>query len=495
MDDYPYESADAYASRIIALTSLRPVYAAFGGAGVPTPSQVDARINSDIKSLQAMQNDAGGFSTWTRDGDPQPYISVEATEALVLARLAGFAVSDSARSRALAYISDIESKFPSYWDVQDRHAVSAYALHVRNEAGDRDAAKADALYRSDPGLPLDALAWLWPVVDDPTISGAIARTIANRAHETPAAATFTAAYDDAANLVLGSDRRTDGIVLDALITMQPDSELIPKVVAGLIGNQVQGRWDNIQENGFILVALEHYFAKYEAQTPSFVARAWLGDTFAAQHSFQGRSIDTQHTLVPMNDLSGNPNIVLQKAGTGRLYYRLGLSYAPTDLTVDARDEGVVVDRQYEAVNDPGDVHRDQAGVWHIKPGAMVRVRLTMVADSNHTNMALVDSLPAGLEALNPALAASPRPPAGKPSTNAAAAGLPTWYGSTWFDHEDLRDDRVEAFSSYLYGGTYDYTYVARATTLGDFVVPPAKAEEIYAPEVFGRTASDRVVIG
>ena len=124
--------------------------------------------------------------------------------------------------------------------------------------------------------------------------------------------------------MLGSDRRTDGIVLDALITMQPDSDLIPKVVAGLIGNQVKGRWDNIQENGFILVALQHYFAKYEAQTPSFVARVWLGDTFAAEHSFQGRSIDRQHTLVPMSDLGGDPNIVLQKAGTGRLYYRLGL---------------------------------------------------------------------------------------------------------------------------------------------------------------------------
>ena len=386
-----------YASRIIALTSLRDVFAAFGGEGVPTPSQVDARINADIKALVALQNDDGGFSTWTRGGDPQPYISVQATEALVLARLAGFAVSDSARNRALAYVRDIESKFPTYWDTQARHAVSAYALYVRNQAGDRDPAKAEALYRSDPGLPLDALAWLWPIVDDPTIDGEIARTIANRAHETPGAATFTASYDDGAYLVLGSDRRTDGIVLDALITKQPDSDLIPKVVAGLIGNQVKGRWDNIQENGFILVALQRYFAKYEAQTPSFVARVWLGDTYAAEHSFQGRSIDRQHTLVPMSDLNGDPNIVLQKAGTGRLYYRLGLRYAPSGLTLDARDEGFVVDRVYEAVNDPGDVSRDSDGVWHIKPGAMVRVRLTMVADTNHTNMALVDALPAGLE--------------------------------------------------------------------------------------------------
>ena len=181
----------------------------------------------------------------------------------------------------------------------------------------------------------------------------------------------------------------------------------------------------------------------------------------------------------MTDLTGDPDIVLQKTGTGRLYYRLGLDYAPSDLQVGARDEGFVVDREYEAVNDPSDVTRDSDGVWHIKAGAMVRVKLTMVADSNHTNMALTDNLPAGLEALNPELATSPQPPPTKPRSNSATSPLPTWFGSTWFDHEDLHDDRVEAFSSYLYGGTYDYTYVARATTIGDFVVPPTKAEEIY----------------
>ena len=197
----------------------------------------------------------------------------------------------------------------------------------------------------------------------------------------------------------------------------------------------------------------------------------------------------------MTALSGDPDVVLEKAGSGRLYYRLGLRYAPADLALPARDEGFVVDRVYEAVNDPNDVRRDDDGTWHIKPGAMVRVRMSIVADTNHTNMALVDAVPAGLEPLNPALAASPRPPTEHRPDDPQATKLPTWYGSTWFDHENLRDDRVEAFSAYLYGGTYDYTYIARATTIGSFVVPPAKAEEIYAPEVFGRTASDRVVIG
>ena len=41
----------------------------------------------------------------------------------------------------------------------------------------------------------------------------------------------------------------------------------------------------------------------------------------------------------------------------------------------------------------------------------------------------------------------------------------------------------------------EYVYYARATTPGEFIVPPAKAEEMYFPETFGRSASDKVVIG
>jgi uncharacterized protein YfaS (alpha-2-macroglobulin family) len=41
---------------------------------------------------------------------------------------------------------------------------------------------------------------------------------------------------------------------------------------------------------------------------------------------------------------------------------------------------------------------------------------------------------------------------------------------------------------------YEYTYIARATTPGTFVVPPAKAEEMYSPEVFGRSSSDVVIV-
>jgi hypothetical protein len=35
---------------------------------------------------------------------------------------------------------------------------------------------------------------------------------------------------------------------------------------------------------------------------------------------------------------------------------------------------------------------------------------------------------------------------------------------------------------------------AGAPTPGTFVVPPAKAEEMYSPETFGRSAGDRLIV-
>jgi uncharacterized protein YfaS (alpha-2-macroglobulin family) len=262
-----------------------------------------------------------------------------------------------------------------------------------------------------------------------------------------------------------------------------------------MASQQRGRWDNVQENAFILLALNTYFDTFEAQDPDFVARVWLGDTYAAEHEYAGRTVERNLTLVPMAELvdAGATDLVIDKDGVGRLYYRVGLRYSPTDLDLDALDRGFVVQRRYEGVDDPSDVRRDATGTWHVKAGAEVRVRLTLVADSRRTDVALIDPLPAGFEPLNPALVGTPTPQADD-TGDVARPVFDSWWYWSWFDHQNLRDDRAEAFSSVLDAGTYEYVYVARATTPGSFVVPPARAEEMYAPETFGRSAGERVIV-
>ena len=103
---------------------------------------------------------------------------------------------------------------------------------------------------------------------------------------------------------------------------------------------------------------------------------------------------------------------------------------------------------------------------------------------------MIDPIPAGFEIVNPALATSEAIPQSDPSEIAFRG----YWWSRWFDHQNLRDDRAEAFSTWLGAGSYEYTYVARATTPGTFVTPPTRAEQIYEPEVFGRSASTTVTV-
>jgi uncharacterized protein YfaS (alpha-2-macroglobulin family) len=323
---------------------------------------------------------------------------------------------------------------------------------------------------------------------------AIRKHINNRATEEAATAHFVTSYSDGDHLLLHSSRRTDGVILEALIGDQPANDLIPKLVRGLLAHRKEGRWENTQENSFVLLALDRYFNVYEKTTPDFVARAWLGEGYAGDHKFSGRTTERFNVNIPMRylaDTSASKDLILSKEGAGRMYYRVGMQYAPASLKLAPSEHGFTVERAYEAVEKADDVRRDADGTWHIKAGAKVRVRLTMVAPSRRYHVALVDAIPAGLEAMNPELAVTGSIPQ-DPKDNANDKWW--WWRRVWFEHQNMRDERVEAFASLLWEGVYTYSYVARATTPGVFVVPPAKAEEMYHPETFGRGGTDRVIV-
>jgi uncharacterized protein YfaS (alpha-2-macroglobulin family) len=63
-----------------------------------------------------------------------------------------------------------------------------------------------------------------------------------------------------------------------------------------------------------------------------------------------------------------------------------------------------------------------------------------------------------------------------------------------FDHKELHDDRVVYSATVLWKGRYTATYLARATTAGTFIVPPAHAEEMYNPAVNGRTGGSTFTV-
>ncbi|MEW5721661.1 MAG: alpha-2-macroglobulin family protein [Thermodesulfobacteriota bacterium] len=499
---YPFECSEQLASRILSVAALKDVLAAFHAEGLPSADEVRDRVQKDIERLASLQNYDGGFPLWVRGRESWPYHSLHAAHALWRAREMGFEVPEGTLEGCRSYLSEIENNFPAYYGERLRYALTAYALYVRARMGEKPAAaEARRLYRKAglDRLSLEAVGWLLYVLsDDPGATREaeeMRRHLINRAEETAGTANFVTSYGEEQYLLLHSDRRTDAVVLEALIKDQPQSDLIPKVVRGLMAHRRQGRWDNTQENVFILLALERYFKTFEAQSPDFVARFWLGDRYAGAAAFKGRTADYRRLTIPMAVLAegGRRDLVLSKEGPGRLYYRLGLRYAPRDLSLGSADNGFTVERTYEAVDQPEDVKKDEEGAWRIKAGARVRVRLALVAPSRRYHVALTDSLPAGFEPLNPVLAVTGALPPGEDEEEKRRGPYWWWWGP-WYEHENLRDERVEAFASLLWDGVYDYTYIARATTPGRFIAGPAKAEEMYAPETFGRSRTETVVI-
>jgi uncharacterized protein YfaS (alpha-2-macroglobulin family) len=497
LQNYRFECSEQLASRILSIAALHDVLHAFNSKDLPSQAEIEARVDRDIKRLQGIQNEDGGFGFWKRGEKSWPFLSLHVAHALGRARQEGFAVPDDMYRRSLEYARRLESRVPSNYGLDARRALTGYALYVRAQMGERDTGRARKFISElqVENLSLETIGWLLFVLSGDEASRnqveVLRHNLQNRVTETAVTAHFVCSYKDDDHLLLNSDRRADAVVLEALIGDQPTNDLIPKIVRGLLARRTQGRWSSTQENVFVLLALDRYFKTYEKITPDFVARVWLGNAYAGEQSFKGRSVDRQRVNVPMRylaDGTSEQNLVISKGGEGRLYYRLAMNYAPRDLSINSADYGFAVERTYEAIDKPEDVQRDADGSWRVKAGARVRVRVTMVAPSRRYHVALVDYLPAGFETLNPELAITEAIPEDKKEE-----ATPWWlWRRVWFDHQNLRDERSEAFTALLRDGVYNYSYVARATTPGLFIAPPAKAEEMYHPETFGRSKSDRV---
>ncbi len=489
--DYP----ERIASRLLANIALRDVLYAFQQPDLPEQDVLDDRIQLDIEDLIRFQKSDGGFALWSTRGSSWPFVSVHSMHALAIARTNGYAVPNDAIAQGLLYLSTIEQRFADHYSAHTRRYITAYALYVRMLLGDMDTLRVGQLLDSvqRASHPPEVVAWSLLVLhQDPDAQEQVAEWmefVLNRVAETTSKASFArAATEQDDHLVLYSAHRSDALLLSALMAIQPESDLVPKVVNGLLATRTpRGHWGSAQGNVFVLQAMNQYFRLYEAMTPDFTARVWLDDTLVVNTPFQERETTVRHVSLPMAWLFAEApdRIQIQRFGQGRLYYRLGLDYIPMDLQLEPRERGFTVLRTYAGVDDPGDVWQDPDGTWHMKLGARIRIDVTLVAPGQRHHVLLASPLPAGLELVNPALVGSRSFPS--PNTR-------SWYYGYWFDQQQLLDERALAVTTWLPGGVYRYGVVAEATTAGTFQVPPARASEIYTPETFGYSASEVVVV-
>jgi uncharacterized protein YfaS (alpha-2-macroglobulin family) len=258
-----------------------------------------------------------------------------------------------------------------------------------------------------------------------------------------------------------------------------------------------GRWGNTQENALAMESLVAYYRKYESLVPSFAAVVSLGDQELARSEFRGRSTQTMKTELPIRQLiakgaAGTTQpLTFAKQGSGTLFYTTRLRYASDQLFTDGMDNGVRIARSYAPYVEKG----ARPAATSFKAGDLIRVTLTLQLTTERRYLAVTDPLPAGVEPVESWFATTAASlGAQQDDQGNGDASWMSWWERGGFDHVERHDDRVELFATRLSAGRHTFTYVVRATTAGTFRTAPARAEEMYAPEISGRTATTVVEI-
>ena len=553
--EYPYGCVEQTASRLLPLVALREVLQTYP---LPIPDgNVQRFVGAGVQRMLSMQTTEGGFAYWPGGSEPNVYASAYATWVLQLAQRSGYPVPAAELGRAADYLQRlVEPPAPvlakaGSSDQKDKSADTDQA----DEDGSADSASADSasddsasdaptslllghdyldsarralavqvlaelgrpvphaladlIHRRDE-LPLFARALLVLAVKAQKLSPAEPRLsaealgeelLANIA-ELPGTAHVNEHATYNMESLFQSATRTDAMVLLALLRTHPQHPVIGKLARGLLERRGGAGWRNTQETAYAVLALAEYARLYEHETPALIARAWLPGVSARpqwEASFAGRSLGTQVVQLPMTQLLpgllpaagarqsadqnpssaaalGSSGLILQRTGQGRLYYRVGLEWTPSAAELPARAQGLRVERHLRTTH--GEVTADTL----LPPAEPMAIDL-VIENRALLNYVVVDvPLPAGLEAVQMNL--------GRGQQASTLPGV----RSGQLSHEEARRDRALLFFDLLQPGTHRHTVYVRTTTPGRYTLPPAQAETMYTPELYGRSPSSRIVV-
>ena len=337
-------------------------------------------------------------------------------------------------------------------------------------------------------------------------------------------------------------------LLSATLAVDPSHPLVGPLVETVVqrGRGAAQEWWNTQDYSAAVQALLAYERRRRQAGPRPVRLVQAGRTLlqaTARGSFADTSLALTGLLETRPDGKQGLRLGLEAGAAGEpVFFYVTVREVPRAKPVTPFDQGIRVERWYERydtgtpvtsavegdlvrVETPG-LHQavrrtapvvEKAGPedavfelnWLSATGTGIllaaaaaacwlRVGLRITVPAQRSFLVVDDALPAGLEAVDLSLrtqGALPPPASDQPVEGEREEEQPHgWMYGYWeygwwspFDYRELRDDRVVYVATTLWPGTYTATYVARATTPGVFIRPPAHAEEMYNPAVNGRS--------
>ncbi|HSY49610.1 MAG TPA: MG2 domain-containing protein [Thermoanaerobaculia bacterium] len=490
--DYPYGCAEQRSSAAMALMLASDLGDAFALPGIDA-KKAHATAQKTIYELYKFQCGDGGFAYWAGECySESPYLTANVLHVMQRGEKLQYDVNKDVTKRGFDYLdTKLKEKRPTnegWWPAYT--SWQAFAVKVLTEAGRNEDSHITRLYSYVDRMPLFGISYLLdamvtkgekgPRVDD------LVRRLNNAILPEGGSAHAEELTDPYLLYFWNSNIRSTAITLGSLTRHGESEQLVKQMVRWLMNARVKGRWGNTQENVWAMESLVDYYRKYESETPDFTAIVKLGNDAIANDAFKGRSTVAKSHDVPMAQLQQqHPGaelpVTFDRQGTGTLFYLMRLRYSPSGLLHEGLDKGFNVERKYSQKT--------------FKAGDLIKVTLRIRNTKERRFVAVSDPIPAGTEPVESWFATTATDLAEAQANNDAQGDdWMSWWQHGGFDHVERHDDHVSLFATRLSEGMHEFTYMVRATTAGTFITAPAYAEEMYEPEVFGRTASEVVEV-
>lgn len=475
---YPYGCLEQTTSKLIPMLTVRGLAEALNLQGL-SGDKLDSFIKAGIAKIGRHQTHDGGFSLWP-GGDSEAYYTAYALLGLYHAQKNGYKVDNSRIEDGLRYFRDRarsgtgDAQKP-YYSRAGQLGVKTFTLYIRAILGDKDTETATRMFAEREQLPVFGKAFLaMALAEDLGKGDDMVKSIVQ---ELDLAATMAVSKKSlidepeqkALSWYMSDSLRTTAIVLDALLSLDPENKNISLLVPIIMKKRRSSPYLNTQANLYSLIALVNY-VRGRAQEPPAVKVAIAGEKMISGRFESGELIK----MATRSISDGDKSLLIQPEG--QVFYSVRLRYRPMLETVKAAANGFSLSREY------GD--EDGEPITSFRVGDIVRIKLKIPLEQSVNHLMISDHLPAGFEALNTRLA-----------TEQVVGEVEGEDFSYWRDFREIHDERVDFSSEYRWRGLYEQTYQVRAIAEGRFIVPPAVAELMYEPETNSQTDLKYIEIG
>ena len=269
--------------------------------------------------------------------------------------------------------------------------------------------------------------------------------------------------------------------VQALVKRDPANPLIERAVRWMMLNRTSGYWSSTKQTAMAIYGLLAFMQARGDTAQPFSVDVFVNGRAAGQHSFTAAEMTSSDPIVisaPANTGDNQAGLVtytaLPASETSRLYWTASAVYYDT-AHADARQGSrqLAITRKYALLTPvkvkDRIVYRETPFSGSAQPGDVLTVRITVAGSPEWRYLALEDPLPAGVEAIQDTTA--------YPLEREAPEVW--WSGS----RVEYRDARTVFFQETFESGRYEFAYLVKVTSPGQFRAVPAQISPMYVPNV------------